>query len=125
MNLTLYGDTLSAAEWARETGIPLATITSRKARGWSDERTLTEPPFSNDNKITKNDAEIMLNDLERHQLPEEIRILVDGMKTKKVGQFLRRYFPKDFDRWFNDQYKPRKQNEKQNELGTQKDSNLS
>ncbi len=111
MNLTLNGRTNSAAEWARLTGIPPATIVSRKGRGWNDEETLTVPVFSNDTKITKNDAELYLNDIERHQLPEELRVLMDGRRTKKHGQFIRSYFPKDFDKWYKEKYKPKKENE--------------
>lgn len=111
MNLTLNGITKTASEWAKETGIPAATIVSRKGRGWGDEETLTVRVFSNDTKITKNDAELYLNDLERHQLPEELRILMDGRRTKKVGQFIKRYFPKDFDKWYEEKYKPKKEDE--------------
>ncbi len=111
MNLTLNGITKKASEWAKETGLPPATIVSRKGRGWSDEETLTQPVFSNDTKITKNDAELYLNELERHQLPEELRIIIDGKRTKKLGQFIRSYFPKDFDKWYNEKYKPKKENE--------------
>lgn len=114
MNLTYNGITKSAAEWARVIGIPSATIVSRKGRGWSDEKALSEPVFSNDTKITKNDAELYLNDLERHQLPEELRILMDGRRTKKIGQFIRSYYPKDFDKWYNEKYKPNKENEQLN-----------
>lgn len=111
MNLTLNGVTRNASEWAKVTGLPPATIVSRKGRGWDDERTLTIPVFSNDTKITKNDAELYLNDLERHQLPEVLRVLMDGRRTKKLGQFIRSYFPKDFDKWYNEKYKPAKEND--------------
>ena len=114
MNLTLNGITKTASEWGRTTGIPAATIVSRKSRGWTDEKTLTEPVFSNDTKITKNDAELYLNELERHQLPEQLRILMDGQRTKKLGQFLRASHTKAFDKWYNEKYKPEKQNEIKN-----------
>lgn len=41
--LTLNGVSRCAAEWATITGIAEATIRARKARGWNDERALTEP----------------------------------------------------------------------------------
>lgn len=41
--LTLNGETSCALDWSRKTGIPDYTIVRRKRRGWTDERTLTEP----------------------------------------------------------------------------------
>ena len=103
---------MTAAGWARELKIPISTIISRKRRGWSDERALIEPVATNDNKVTKNDAELYLNDLARFDLPDNFKVLLDGVRTTKPGQFIRRYFTKQFDRWFNEKYKPNKQNEK-------------
>lgn len=111
MNLTLNGITKTAPEWAKETGLPPATIVSRKSRGWDDERSLTVPVMTNETKITKNDAELDLNSLERHQLPEELRVIIDGKRTNKLGQFIRSNFPKEFDKWYNEKYKPKKENE--------------
>lgn len=42
-NLTLNGETLCAADWARKVGIKAATLTERMCRGWSDEQVLTRP----------------------------------------------------------------------------------
>lgn len=111
MTLTYKGKTQNSVEWSKEVGLTPATIISRKARGWSDEKTLSEPIFTSANKITKNDGELYLNDLERHQLPEELRVLIDGRKTKKFGQLLRAEFSKSFDKWYNETYKPEKENE--------------
>lgn len=41
--LTLKGKTQCVAAWAEEVDIPQTTIYNRKARGWSDEKTLTLP----------------------------------------------------------------------------------
>lgn len=41
--LTFNGKTMGVCDWARETGIPQATISSRLSRGWSVERALTHP----------------------------------------------------------------------------------
>jgi transposase len=40
--ITFRGETLSAAQWARRTGIPRCVIYFRLKAGWSAERTLTE-----------------------------------------------------------------------------------
>jgi hypothetical protein len=42
--LTYDGETRTAAEWARITGLNVATIRQRKKRGWTDEQILTTPP---------------------------------------------------------------------------------
>lgn len=41
--LTWNGKTAFASDWARELGISVRTILSRKRYGWSDERTLSTP----------------------------------------------------------------------------------
>ena len=43
MYLTLNGVTAPVTEWAERTGISAGVLRNRKYRGWSDERTLTEP----------------------------------------------------------------------------------
>ena len=42
--LTYDGETRIAAEWARITGLNVATIRQRKKRGWTDTQILTTPP---------------------------------------------------------------------------------
>jgi len=42
--LTFQGKTQTITEWAAEVGIPRVTLYGRRRRGWSVERTLTEPP---------------------------------------------------------------------------------
>ncbi len=111
MKLTLNGITKTPSEWAKTTGLTAACIVSRKSRGWTDEETLMVSVMTNDTKITKSDAELYLNEIERHLLPEELRVLMDGRRTKKHGQFIRSYFPKEFDKWYNEKYKPKKENE--------------
>lgn len=102
--------------------MPIATIVSRKGRGWTDEKTLTEPVFSNDTKITKNDLELYLNEISPALAPLADKILkLCPANIKKKGQYARRFFPKEFDRYFNEVYKPRKQDE----LRLQKDGNIS
>ncbi len=41
--LTLDGTTKTAVEWAEELGVNSKTLYTRKSRGWSDERALTQP----------------------------------------------------------------------------------
>lgn len=43
VNLTFEGKTLNLTAWSEVTGISQGTMTARLARGWSAERTLTEP----------------------------------------------------------------------------------
>jgi len=44
VRLTLNGETQTIAEWSRVTGIGKTVLQNRHAKGWSDERTLTELP---------------------------------------------------------------------------------
>lgn len=41
--MEMGGERLSAAEWARRTGIPQSTLCMRLKRGWSHEKALTTP----------------------------------------------------------------------------------
>lgn len=41
--LTLNGRTQTASQWSRELNIPHQTLMSRLARGWTEEKALTEP----------------------------------------------------------------------------------
>lgn len=43
IRLTYKGETLQIAVAAQRAGLPLSAVRARKARGWSDERTLTRP----------------------------------------------------------------------------------
>ena len=43
IRLTLNGETLGQAEWARRLGVRTTTIAHRLRRGWPLERALTEP----------------------------------------------------------------------------------
>jgi hypothetical protein len=42
--LTYNGETLTASEWSRKTGIGTSTIDMRLSKGWPVERVLTKPP---------------------------------------------------------------------------------
>lgn len=112
MNLTLNGKTKDIKEWASETGLTVSAIFSRKHRGWSDEKTLTEPVFSNETKITKNDCELYINDLSFQQLSHSKYLAgLSPGTVMKPGQHIRRYHSKKFDKFFEEFYKPMKQNE--------------
>lgn len=41
--LTFRGKSRTISEWARETGLPVQTLSARARRGWSHEKALTEP----------------------------------------------------------------------------------
>lgn len=114
MDLTFNGKTQSIPRWAEETGISASAIFSRKERGWSDERTLTEPVFSNDTKITKNDCEMYLNSVkweDKSDSPTMKLLKLAPVTVLKRGQYLRRYNQKEFDKYFSEVYKPKKKNE--------------
>ena len=50
--ITANGRTLTRAEWAKETNIPVGAILARQSRGWSDEDSVTIPIEKNTHFIT-------------------------------------------------------------------------
>jgi hypothetical protein len=112
------GETLSVGQWSKKTGIAHGTLTNRLDGGWSAERALTTKPDSSftskkDCKISKNEAELMLNDLIYAHQPNELRILIKETKVvqmqgfphqAKYGQLFRRKHPAAFQKWFSDTY---------------------
>lgn len=106
MEITYENKTLTPAAWSRIVGISESTIHGRILRGWTPKEALTIPIATNDNKITKNDAEMWLNDLAFEGLPVVFRQLLGKPvgSLKKYGQFIRANYRKEFDQWFNDEY---------------------
>ncbi len=49
--ITAFGQTKSASDWARETGISYTSLIMRLNLGWSPERALTEPPVKGKNQF--------------------------------------------------------------------------
>ena len=52
--ITVNGQTLSRAEWARKNNIPVGAILARQSRGWSDEDSVMTPIENNIRQITIN-----------------------------------------------------------------------
>lgn len=52
--ITVNGQTLSRAEWARKNNIPVGAILARQSRGWSDEDSVMTPIENNLRQITIN-----------------------------------------------------------------------
>lgn len=108
--ITFNGKTATAKEWAAITGIPRGTIENRLGRqGWTIERTLTTPSDKNydgSKAISKNSAEMMLNDMTYDELPKAIQRIIKacGTKAKKYGQASRKADVKAFNKWFDEEY---------------------
>jgi hypothetical protein len=115
--ITAQGETLTIAEWSKKTGLHHSTITNRLDLGWNHEDIVGKPSdkrYATKNcKMSKNDAEMMLNDLEYHKQPHELRELIKETKVvqmqgfphqAKYGQLFRRKHPAAFQKWFNDTY---------------------
>lgn len=108
------GRTLSVGQWSKELGIAHGTLTNRLDAGWTATRALSsapDPVFSTKSrsKITKNEAELMLNELTYSQQPAivknliketEVRQMQGFPKQAKYGEIFRRKFPRDFAAWF-------------------------
>jgi hypothetical protein len=107
IKLEFKGKKLPISGWAEETGINPETIRRRMELGWGIERLLTTPanPMLNGNKtISKNDAELLLNDMKKEQLPPELAQLVQHYNGIKLGRYLRNHHRKAFDEWFDSVY---------------------
>lgn len=111
------GKSMTVGQWSKETGLHHGTITNRLDQGWSAERTLTEKPDARYTtakcKISKNEAEMTLNDTPYEQLPKCLTDLIPrtkrpviamGRAEAKYGQVFRRNHAAAFQRWFNETY---------------------
>lgn len=111
MLITYKGQTKNAHQWAMELGLGRGTITSRIARGWSVEKAIETPPdkvFTNnadERPISKSDAEIQLNETPLDQWPKHLAKLLPARTPKKPGMHLRTNNRKEFDEWFNQNYR--------------------
>lgn len=109
------GRKLKITEWAKLKGLTPASIYRRLEDGWSIDRALNTPldrAFTSSlPKITKNDAEMMLNELPYEKLPIMLAALIpENYRSMKYkwGQYLRNEHRALFDLWFSREYKPKK-----------------
>lgn len=102
-SLTLDGVTRTISEWGRKLGISPMTIKGRIERGWEVQEALIAPEARP--SVTKNSAELMLNDMTLEQLPVMLAKAVspeyDG---NKLGEHLRTGHREVFDNWFKNVY---------------------
>lgn len=86
---------------ARMNGIRPGTAHSRIERGWSPEEALTTPknPIFHHGALTKNEAELWLNDVSMDKFPECLKKFL-GKRAKKNGARIRSEFRSEFDKWF-------------------------
>ena len=107
--ITFNGKTAGAKEWSAITGISAKTIESRLVHGWTTERALTTPPDLNlkgGKPYTKNEAEMMLNDMDYGSLPPTIQRLLKktNSKSKKYGWVVRTHHLAAFTKWFDEEF---------------------
>jgi len=110
--IELDGETLTLSEWSRRTGLNYSTINNRLSNGWSVKDALkkeVDPIFGiqRQGKITKNDAELWLNDQGYDALPDELRSLLSQESrkhSKRYGTTIRNLFRSNFDSWFINKY---------------------
>jgi len=106
------GVTHTLAEWGRKLGIRHSTLANRLEAGWTVEAaflTKTGPTFNRnpDKKVTKNDAELLLNETRVENLPSILKAVIPiSYEGVRVGSFLRNNHRETFDRWFDTQYYP-------------------
>lgn len=112
MDVTYNGETLCVATWARKFGLSPQAIHKRLRLGWDAEKAFNTPVAK---PPSKNDAELMLNDLPCEQLPPRLRAIVEThnkqnkprrFNKKKHGRLLRDEYRTAFDAWFEEDYLP-------------------
>jgi hypothetical protein len=107
IKLAFNGELLPISAWSKKNGINTETIRRRLENGWEIERILTTPanPMLDGNKtVSKNDAELALNDMAKEQLHPKLAQLVQHYNGTKLGRFLRTHHRKAFDEWFDNVY---------------------
>jgi len=101
----------TVAEWSKFTGIKIGTINSRIYKGWTMREVIENMPakeFSNnkDEKISKNDGEVFLNELEKSSIHCSLFPLVKKYHGKQQGKFLRDNHRAAFDNWYDTVFYP-------------------
>ena len=87
------------------------TIVGRLGRGWSIEDAIETPAVSTYSSSqrgvpSKNDAEMWLNDRTIDEISESMLPAFNPAKrAKKPGQWLRRYNPMAFNKWYDEEFK--------------------
>ncbi len=116
IQLTHDNVTLSIREWADRTGITIAAIHRRLERKWPIAKILTTPnnlALANNSrlslKISKNMAEMWLNDLPRAQVPVALQPFMTPPERNKgggglVGTSIRVLHREEFNKWYDNQY---------------------
>ncbi len=104
-SLTIDGVTKGVSEWAKDVGMSPTTLHGRLQRGWDPEEAIRAP--AGRPTVSKNDAELALNDMTRDQLPSQLAKLIPvNYRGTKCGEVIRSSFRKEFDNWFNKVYVP-------------------
>lgn len=101
------GKRLTLKQWSDRVKIPVGTLSGRLGRGWPVSEILgTKPSGAGNKPVSKNDAEMELNDGGLNQLPEEFKALAQNHsgRTHRYGTMIRQYHRKEFDRWFEAVY---------------------
>ena len=70
--LTLGSETLTLTDWTRRLGLSRGTIQRRLRAGWSDERTLSTPPYVGGRKLSRENAETIRGLLAQGVPPRQI-----------------------------------------------------
>lgn len=109
--ITIDGVTRSLPEWAKILGESPTLIHKRLEAGWSEEEAVSTPahdPTDPDLRLpTKNDAEMLLNDMTIDQLPSQLASLIPkGYEGKLLGRYLRSNHRAKFGLWFDKIFYP-------------------
>ena len=99
------GRLCTVAELSQICGLSTNVVRGRLYKGHTVEEAMA-PIIKK--KISKNEAELYLNDIPRDQLP---KVLLECMKrkickSKRPGNWFRDEFRAEFDKWFEEEYVP-------------------
>lgn len=109
------GRARSVGQWSNETGLSHSTITNRLELGWSPEKILETAPApsakNNGCRVTKNQAELELNDTPYEKLPKCLTDLIPRKKLvfkvgrraePKYGELFKEKHKAEFQKWFTE-----------------------
>lgn len=110
-SVSFNGFTLTLGEWSRKLGIKHSTLANRLDNGWSVEMaflTKPNPSFHRDpdKRMTKNDAEMLLNETSYENLPIMVAAYIGQCHGVRYGTFFRNEFRPEFNKWFETKYIP-------------------
>lgn len=104
--ITIGGIEKPIVDWAKDAKVSVSAIHTRLNRGWDAERAVFAAAKAKP-AVTKDNAERLLNDMTRDQLPSRLaKVLPKDCAVLQLGAYIRRHHRQQFDDWFAQVYVP-------------------